>query len=79
MSSYYPHHGHTPPVFFQERKITEYCYCSRWGVSHKRLAEYLTPRRRSNVDPSLGIQFDILLFAVSENPSAGVLGFVELP
>ena len=35
------------PVFFRERKISEYGECSRWGASHKRRAEYLTPSHPS--------------------------------
>jgi len=30
-------------VFFLATKISEYCYCSRWGASHTGFAEYLTP------------------------------------
>jgi len=29
------------PVFFRERKISEYGEWSRWGVSHQGLAKYL--------------------------------------
>jgi len=34
------------PVFFRERKISEYGEWTRWGVSRKRLAEYLFPQQR---------------------------------